>query len=926
MGLTETDLVGQPLHREKPPATQKHGLEAMLAPSSIAVIGATNRPGTVGRRIVENLQKGKFQAKLYAVNAKYPEVLGLKTYASIGDIPVSTDGPVDLALITTPAATIPAIVGECVAAGVKSAIVISAGFRERGAEGAALEAQIQEQLRRGSMRLLGPNCLGIMNPAIGLNATFVKDAPKAGNVAFLSQSGALLASILDWSGREQVGFSAIVSTGSMLDIGWGDLLDHFGDDPNTKSILIYMESVGDARSFLSAAREVALTKPIIVIKAGRSEAASRAAASHTGALTGSDEVLDAAFRRSGVLRVHNLADLFYMAEVLGRQPRPKGPRLAILTNAGGPGVLAADSLGTNGGELAELSPDCLRLLNEFLPAHWSHGNPIDVLADTDSERYVRAFEIAAKDPNNDGLLAILVPGAMSDPLQVAERMKPFAREFGKPVLASWMGGDSITAGEAVLNAAGIPTFPYADTAARAFTYMWRYTCNLRGLYETPTLTEQSKLSSAARHEVGQIIQHARTRGRTLLTEVESKRLLSLYGIPTVETRAAASEDEAVSIACELGFPVVLKVFSETITHKTDVGGVQLNLQNEAAVRAAYRAIQATVAERAGAAQFSGVAFSGVTVQPMVKIEGYELILGSSVDPQFGPVVLFGSGGQLVEVYRDRALAIPPLNTTLAQRMMEQTHIFTALKGVRGRQPVNLVALEQLLVRFSQLVLEQRWIAEIDINPLLASPDRLLALDARIVLHGPAVTLDQLPKPAIRPYPLQYVSSWTMKNGNQVTIRPIRPEDEPLMVKFHETLSDRSVYLRYFASLSLSRRVAHERLLRICFGDYDREIALVAERSDPATGDRAIVAVGRMNKLHDKNEAEVAVLVSDLYQNQGLGYELLRRVVQIARDEKLTRVSAEMMPDNLAMQVIMKRIGFGVRTSEDMTSVLAFLDL
>jgi len=897
-----------------------------MAPSSIAVIGATNRPGTVGRRIVENLQKGKFQAKLYAVNAKYPEVLGLKSYASIGDISASADGPVDLALITTPAATIPAIVGECVAAGVKSAIVISAGFRERGAEGAALEAQIQEQLRRGSMlgnsmRLLGPNCLGIMNPAIGLNATFVKDAPKAGNVAFLSQSGALLASILDWSGREQVGFSAIVSTGSMLDIGWGDLLDHFGDDPHTKSILIYMESVGDARSFLSAAREVALTKPIIVIKAGRSEAASRAAASHTGALTGSDEVLDAAFRRSGVLRVHNLADLFYMAEVLGRQPRPKGPRLAILSNAGGPAVLATDSLVANGGELAELSPESLRLLNEFLPTHWSHGNPIDVLADTDSERYVRALEIAAKDPNNDGLLAILAPGAMADPLQVAERMKPYAREFGKPVLASWMGGDSITAGEAVLNAASIPTFPYPDTAARAFTYMWRYTCNLRGLYETPTLTEQSELSSAARHEVEQIVQNARTRGRTLLTEVESKRLLSLYGIPTVETRAAASEDEAVSIACELGFPVVLKVFSETITHKTDVGGVQLNLQDEAAVRAAYRAIQASVAERAGAAQFSGV-----TVQPMMKIEGYELILGSSVDPQFGPVVLFGSGGQLVEVYRDRALALPPLNTTLAQRMMEQTRIFTALKGVRGRQPVNLVALEQLLVRFSQLVLEQKWIAEIDINPLLASPERMLALDARIVLHGPAVTLDQLPKPAIRPYPLQYVSSWTMKDGNQVTIRPIRPEDEPLMVKFHETLSDRSVYLRYFASLSLSRRVAHERLLRICFGDYDREMALVAERTDPATGNRAIMAVGRMNKLHGKTEAEVAVLISDQYQNQGLGYELLRRVVEISRDEKLTRVSAEMMPDNLAMQAIMKRIGFSVRTSEDMTSVLAVLDL
>ena len=918
MSSTEAGVVGQPPNNEEEQiAPASYGLDAMFAPGSVAVIGASDRPGTVGRAVLENLLRGKFHGKVYAVNAKHPEVLGLKTYASIRDI----RGPVDLAIVATPAATVPQLIGECVDAGVQSAVVISAGFRERGSEGALLERQIQEQLRRGSMRLIGPNCLGIMNPTIGLNATFVKDAPRAGNVAFLSQSGALQVAILDWSEREQVGFSAIVSTGSMLDVDWGDLIYYFGDDPHTKSILIYMESVGNARSFLSAAREVSLTKPIIVIKAGRSQEASRAAASHTGALTGSDEVLEAAFRRSGVLRVHNIADLFYMAEVLSRQPRPKGPRLTILTNAGGPAVLATDSLVANGGELAELSPESLQQLNEFLPAHWSHANPIDVLADTDSERYARALEIASKDPNSDGLLVILVPQAMADPLQVAERLKPYAKAYGKPVLASWMGGSGIAAGEAVLNAASIPTFPYPDTAARAFTYMWRYSYNLRGLYETPTLTGQSELASASRDQVEHIIQNARKHGRTLLTEVESKQLLSLYGIPTVETRAAASEDEAAAIALQLGFPVVLKVFSETITHKTDVGGVKLNLQDEAAVRSAYRAIKSSVAEKAGPGQFSGV-----TVQPMVKLDGYELILGSSVDPQFGPVILFGSGGQLVEVYRDRALALPPLNTTLAQRMMEQTRIFTALKGVRGRKPVDMAALENLLVRFSQLVLEQRWIKEIDINPLLASPERMLALDARIVLHPPDVTLDQLPKPAIRPYPLQHVSTWTMKDGSPATIRPIRPEDEPLMVKFHETLSDRSVYLRYFCSLSLSRRVAHERLLRICFGDYDREVVLVAERADPGTEERRIMAVGRMTKLHDRNEAEIAALVSDQYQHLGLGSELFRRAVQIARDEKVSQVSAETLPDNLAMQAILRRLGFRVRPDEDLSSVRAFLDL
>lgn len=917
MSSTEAGLGQQMPIRKEPTASAKFGLDAMFTPSSVAVIGATARPGTVGRTVLENLLRGPFPGKVYAVNPKHEEVLGLKTFKSIRDIPQL----VDLAVIVTPAATVPQLIGECVRSEARSAVVISAGFKERGAEGAALEQQIQEQLRRGSMRLLGPNCLGLMNPRIGLNATFAKDAPKVGSVAFLSQSGALLAAILDWSQREEVGFSAIVSTGSMLDVSWGDLIYYFGDEPHTKSILLYMESIGDARSFLSAAREVALTKPIIVIKAGRSKAASRAAASHTGALTGSDEVLDAAFRRSGVLRVHSIADLFYMAEVLGRQPRPKGPRLTILTNAGGPAVIATDSLVANGGELAQLSPESISRLNEFLPAHWSHNNPIDILGDADSERYARALEIAFEDPNSDGLLVIHAPQGMTDPSQIAEPLKPYAKGHGKPVLASWMGGNSVAAGEAALNAAGIPTFSYPDTAARAFTYMWRYTYNLRGLYETPTLLEHSESESKCHTQAGQIIQDARSRGRVLLTEVESKQILSLYGIPAVETRIAISEDEAIRIASEFGFPVVLKVFSSTITHKTDVDGVKLNLQDEAAVRSAYRAITSSLTEKTGADHFSGV-----TVQPMVKLDGYELILGSSVDQQFGPVLLFGSGGQLVEVYRDHALGLPPLNTTLAQRLMEQTRIFAALKGVRGRKPVDMAALEQLLVRFGQLVLEQRWIAEIEINPLLASPERLLALDARIVLHGPTVTLDQLPKPAIRPYPSKYVARWTMRDGNEVTIRPIRPEDEPSMVTFHEMLSDRSVYLRYFCSLSLSRRVEHERLLRICFGDYDREIALVAQRTDAATGERKIVAVGRLNKLHAGNEAEVAVLVSDQYQRLGLGNELLRRVVQIARDEKLSRVSAEMLADNVPMQVIMKRMGFKVRASEDLTSMLAFLDL
>jgi acetyltransferase len=882
----------------------------------VAVIGATERAGSVGRTVLENLLDGRFQGQVFPVNPTHPQVLGRPAYASITAVPEK----VDLAVVVTPAATVPDVIGECVDAGARAAVVISAGFKEHGPQGVELERRILQHLRRGHLRLIGPNCVGVMNPLAGLNATFLHQMARPGNVAFLSQSGALLAAILDWSLKELVGFSAFVSTGSMLDVGWGDLIYYFGDDPNTQSILIYMESIGDARSFLSAAREVAFTKPIIVIKSGRTEAASRAAASHTGSLTGSDDVLDAAFRRSGVLRVNSIGDLFNMAEVLSKQPRPRGPRLTILTNAGGPGVLATDALIAAGGELAAVSPPTLHELDQLLPPHWSHANPVDVLGDADSGRYIRALEIAAADPASDGLLVIVAPQGMADPTQTAERLTAYARAFPKPILASFMGGESVTAAMDTLHRAGIPTFSYPDTAARAFQYMWRSSYNLRALYETPTLTELQAHPSR-RADAEEFIQKARDEARTLLTEAESKQLLQFYGIPTVETRVARGESEAVRLAHELGYPVALKLLSHTITHKTDVGGVKLHLRDDPAVRAAYRAIQQAVTEKAGEAHFLGV-----TVQPMVALEGYELILGSTLDPQFGPVILFGLGGQMVEVFRDRALALPPLNTTLARRLMEQTRIFTALQGVRGRKAVDLAALEALLVRFSQLVVEQRWIKEIDINPLLASSERLLALDARIVLHDPQLALADVPLPAIRPYPSQYVSLWTMKDGTQVTIRPIRPEDEPQMVRFHQTLSERSVYLRYFQVTQLSTRVAHERLVRICFIDYDREMALVAERNAP-NGDaagREILGVGRLSKLHGRNEAEFAVLVSDLHQRHGLGFELMRRLIQIARDEKLERVTGNVLPENREMQGLARKAGFQLKMDPDQSMYTATL--
>jgi acetyltransferase len=509
----------------------------------------------------------------------------------------------------------------------------------------------------------------------------------------------------------------------------------------------------------------------------------------------------------------------------------------------------------------------------------------------------------------------------ADPTQAAELLKLYAHSSGKPVLASWMGGQSVDDGTAILNTAGIPTFSYPDTAARAFTYMWRYTYNLRGLYETPALAEGPALATDARSRALGIVQKVRESGRTLLNEYEAKQLLSCYGIPVVETRMAASADEAVAYVSEVGYPAVLKVLSSTITHKSDVGGVRLNLQNAEQVRAAYREIEVSIGQRAAAENFAGV-----TVQPMIQIEGYELILGSSIDAQFGPVILFGSGGIMVEVYQDHALALPPLNTTLAQRLMEQTRIYTALQGARGRKPVPLAALEGLLVRFSQLVVEQPWIKEIDINPLLASLGRLLALDARVVLHDTATPASQLPRPALRPYPAQYVFDFRMKDGTAVTIRPIRPEDEPLMVKFHATLSERSVYLRYFCSLSLSTRVEHERLVRICFGAYDRGMALVADYKDPQTGEHQVLGVGRLSGMTNRSEAEAAVLVSDQWQGRGLGTQLLAKVAQVAREEKFLRLSGEILRDNLATQAIFKKVGFRLSLLEDPSSVFASLDL
>ena len=892
-------------------------LGAIFAPRTVAVIGASEKPESLGRRALRNLIATPFGGTVYPVNPGRGNVLGIKAYPTIGDVPE----PVDLALIVTPAASVPDLVAECGASGVRGAIVVASGLGTVNDGTSSLAARTLTAARAARVRLIGPNSVGVIRPGTGLNASVAGAMALPGHVGFLSQSGALTSAILDWSLRTRVGFSAFGSVGTMLDVGWGDLIDHLGDDPATHSIVIAMETVGDARAFLSAAREVALTKPIIVIKPGRTEPSARIVAVQTGREPESDEVLEAAFRRGGVLRAHTIADVFYLADVLSKQPRPQGSRLAIVTNARGPANLAIDALVGQGGTLASLAADSSAALGSFLPITASRTNPVDLLGDADPARFARAVEVVAADPGTDGLLVILAPQASTDPTGTAEAIRPLARSTRKPILASWMGGGEVAPGEAILHQAGIPTFPYPDTAARVFTAMARHDDNLRAMYETPTLPPEAEDEVAQKLEATAILAQALLEGRTDLDQVESTQVLAAHGLAVVVTRAARTETEAVEAAEAIGYPVAVKLYSRTVASKAEVGGVRLALANSRAVVDAFRGITATVDEIAGPGNMIGV-----TVQPMVRLNGVELIVASRLDPQFGPVLRFGSGGALADVYRDHSLALPPLTSTLARRLMERTRIFRALIGEGGKAPANLDALEQFLVRFSRLIVERPRIKAVDVSPIFASSEGLVALDARVVLHGPEVPDDDLPRPAIRPYPAQYASPWVAKDGGMVTIRPIRAEDEPLLVTFHETLSERSVALRYFQAIKLSRRVAHDRLTRICFNDYDREIALVVDRKEPWTDLHEILGVGRLSKIPGTDEAEFALLINDLHQGRGFGSELLRRLLAIARVEKLNRVTAEILADNHEMRRVCEKLGFHVDRSLGDPVLRAWIDL
>jgi len=882
-------------------------LDKIFNPQNVAIIGASDVEGSVGYAIVKNFTQVGFAGKVYFVNIKKPEILGVKTYQSVDQIPE----PVDLAIIATPAKTVPDVIVECGKAQVKGVIIVSAGFKETGPDGKALEEKLFDTAKKYGIRVIGPNCIGIIRPRVNLNATFLDKMPKAGNIAFLSQSGALGSAILDWAIHENIGFSNFVSVGSMVDVDFGDLIDYFGSDPKTKSILMYVEGITEARKFMSASRHFARTKPIIVVKSGKFSESAKAAASHTGSLSGEDGIYDAAFKRAGIVRVSEIADLFNAAEVLGTQPLPKGPNLAIITNAGGPGVMATDSLIGFGGKLAKISQKSMDSLNAVLPPFWSHGNPIDVLGDAKADRYKAALDAALNDDNVDGILLIFTQQAVSESVEIAKaivelvRNKPYQN---KTILTSFMGFGAVQEANHILNANNIPTYSTPEQALKTYMYMYNYQRNIDLLYETPE--ELPVDASPPKRPIMAILRNAAFEDREVLTEDEAKKILKYYNFPVVRTAAANNVDEAVAFAQEMGFPVVLKILSPQIIHKSDAGGVILNVNSPREVRDAFELlIQRATAYNPNAQ------IIGVTVQPMIEKKGQELIIGGKTDPVFGPVILFGMGGVGVELFKDYSIGLPPLNTTLIRRMMEETKVYRLLKGYRGAPAVDLKRLDETILLFSQLLVDFPQIKEIDINPLLISEKEACILDARVVVDKDKVCKKFEPHEhmVISPYPKKYEIQWLLRNGQEVTLRPIKPEDEPMWLEWFQSLSEESIRYRFFQML---KDTPHEVRVRYCNIDYDREVAIVAELIE--NGKRKILGVNRLSIESDGKHGEMAFIVSDYWQGLGLGTKLVDYTLDIAKEKGVENVYAIMLQDNYRALSLTKKMGFNIEYLKDGT--------
>jgi acetyltransferase len=877
-----------------------HYLKALFAPKSVAMFGASETPDSVGQVVFKNLLEGGFEGDIYAINPKRDQVQGQKAYPDLDSIGES----IDLAIVATPARTVPAIVEQCGVYGIKSMIILSAGFREIGEQGRALEDKVRDAARSYGIRFLGPNCLGLIRPAIGLNATFGNNSAAEGGIALVSQSGALCTSILDWAENRDVGFSAVVSTGIAADLDFGDILDYLASDPKTESIILYIEGLQDSRRFMSGLRAAARIKPVIAIKAGRHSEGAAASMSHTGALVGGDEAFSAALARSGVVRVETISQVFAAAGTLSSKYKSSGDRIAIVTNAGGPAVLAADHAPEVGLKLAQLGDETIAALNEALPATWSHRNPVDIIGDAPPERYREAIDICLKDNAVDGVLVILTPQAMTRPMDVAEAVVAAAESNRKPIITSWMGGKQVNPARAAFRQARIPTFNTPEAAVDAFHYLAAYKANQTLLLQTPgrlPLEHDEPNIEAARL----IIESALNEKRDVLTEPESIALLEAFQIPTVRNGIARSPEEALVLAVSMGFPIAMKIYSEDISHKSDVGGVKLNIRNAADVRGAYRDLIDRVQEKRPDANLQGV-----TVEQMHRTtNGREVMIGVLNDPVFGPVISFGAGGTWVEVMKDAAIALPPLNDRLARNLIRKTKIARMLEQFRNMPAANTDALVDVLLRVSNMACELPWLQEMDINPLILDERSAVAVDARIVVGIPRPSTDAYAHMAIHPYPADLETKFQLPDGTDVTIRPIRPEDAEIEQDFIRNLSDEAKYFRFMHAV---HELTPEMLVRFTQIDYDREMALIAVTE--VDGHEVEHGVVRYVTNPDQNSCEFALVISDELQGHGIGQRMMKRLLEIARSRGLDMMEGEVLTANHRMLELVRSMDFQIQRS------------
>lgn len=886
-------------------------LDKIFRPGAIAVIGASNERHTVGYALVNNLVGKGYNGTVYPVNLNEHSIQGVRCYHHVGEI----EDKVDLALIATPADSVAGLVKECGQAGVGGVVIISAGFSETGKEGQALSAKVIKSARKYGMRVVGPNCLGFINPSLNLNATFANRMALPGKIAFISQSGALCTAILDWARRQKVGFSHFVSIGDMIDIGFHDLIDYFGNDPHTSSILIYMESLKDARKFMSAARAFARTKPILVLKAGKSKEGAQATLSHTGSLAGNDAVFEAALKRAGIIRVETIAQLFNCAQGLALQQRPLGNRLAIITNAGGPGVLATDHLIENGGALAELSDETFARLDQSLHSNWSRGNPVDIHGDATAQRYREAVEACIEDKNTDGILVILTPQAVTRAAEVEREITTLARRTRKTILASWMEEEEFPREFWYRPPDNtIPSFQFPESAVDVFLKMYNYTRNIELLYETPsTMPHEFSPDIGAANA---LLNNAIKAGRRQLTEVEAKQLLSYYEMPVTRSQLANTPAEAVQLAQKTGFPVVMKIVSPDIGLKTDIGGVEVGLNNPADVETAFAEIKDRVQKACPEAEIYGV-----SVEEMIS-KRYELLIGANKDPIFGPVIVFALGGVTVEIFKDSSIGLPPLNMALAKRIIEETKVYELLKGYRGMPEVDIRSIQFILYKFAYLIMDCPQIKEIDINPFVVDEHGGIVLDAYVILdrdyrealHRPYSHL------VITPYPKQYVRPFVMNNGQEAVLRPIRPEDEPLEAEMIAGFSRQTQYFRFFGFVP---HISKELLRRSTQIDYDREIAIIAEIKEE--GKKVMAGEVRLLADADNESAEFAIAVADRWQGLGLGSKLTDYIIEIAEERRIGKIYANVLKANTIMVEMFRRRGFSL-TSADHSTYFAEFDV